>query len=166
MKLLIVDDEKLTREGIRDSLGLESLGISQVLLEDDGIHGLKTALEERPDIVLTDVRMPRMNGVQMAERILKELPGTSIIFMSAYSDKEYLKAAIKLKALGYVEKPLDRQDSWRRTWVFLSPIPPASAALSLTVSLPYPHCRRIRWTASGIILWSISHPWTYPRPMC
>ena len=104
MKLLIVDDEKLTREGIRDSLNLESLGISQVLLEDDGIHGLKTALEEEPDIVLTDVRMPRMNGVQMAERILKELPGTSIIFMSAYSDKEYLKAAIKLKALGYVEK--------------------------------------------------------------
>ena len=110
MKLLIVDDEKLTREGIRDSLGLESLGISQVLLEDDGIHGLKTALEERPDIVLTDVRMPRMNGVQMAERILKELPGTSIIFMSAYSDKEYLKAAIKLKALGYVEKPLDMEE--------------------------------------------------------
>ena len=52
MKLLIVDDEKLTREGIRDSLNLESLGISQVLLEDDGIHGLKTALEEKPDIVL------------------------------------------------------------------------------------------------------------------
>ena len=215
MKLLIVDDEKLTREGIRDSLGLESLGISQVLLEDDGIHGLKTALEERPDIVLTDVRMPRMNGVQMAERILKELPGTSIIFMSAYSDKEYLKAAIKLKALGYVEKPLDMEelasavkeavDSSRNEKisqaaarlqekeqlghlslllsqpeeeslikagqlaadrVFLSPIPPASAALSLTVSLPYPHCRRNRWTESGIILWSISHPWTYPRPMC
>ena len=72
MKLLIVDDEKLTREGIRDSLSLKSLGISRVLLEDDGIHGLKTALEEHPDIVLTDVRMPRMNGVQMAERILKE----------------------------------------------------------------------------------------------
>lgn len=215
MKLLIVDDEKLTREGIRDSLGLESLGISQVLLEDDGIHGLKTALEERPDIVLTDVRMPRMNGVQMAERILKELPGTSIIFMSAYSDKEYLKAAIKLKALGYVEKPLDMEelasavkeavDSSRNEKIsqaaarlqekeqlghlslllsqpeeeslikagqlaadlgLLSPIPPASAALSLTVSLPYPHCRRNRWTESGIILWSISHPWTYPRPMC
>ena len=110
MKLLIVDDEKLTREGIRDSLNLESLGISQVLLEDDGIHGLKTALEEEPDIVLTDVRMPRMNGVQMAERILKELPAATIIFMSAYSDKEYLKAAIKLKALGYVEKPLDMEE--------------------------------------------------------
>ena len=215
MKLLIVDDEKLTREGIRDSLGLESLGISQVLLEDDGIHGLKTALEERPDIVLTDVRMPRMNGVQMAERILKELPGTSIIFMSAYSDKEYLKAAIKLKALGYVEKPLDMEelasavkeavDSSRNEKIsqaaarlqekeqlghlslLLSQPEEESlikagrlaADLGLSVThttcfcciiidcvTPYPHCRRNRWTESGIILWSISHPWTYPRPMC
>ena len=110
MKLLIVDDEKLTREGIRARLDLESLGITQVLLEDDGIHGLESALKEHPDIVLTDVRMPRMNGVQMAEKILRELPGTAVIFMSAYSDKEYLKAAIKLKALGYVEKPLNMEE--------------------------------------------------------
>ena len=109
MKLLIVDDEKLTREGIRSSLDLEYLEITEVWLEDDGIHGLETALKEHPDIVLTDVRMPRMNGVQMAERILKDLPGTAVIFMSAYSDKEYLKAAIKLKALEYVEKPLDME---------------------------------------------------------
>lgn len=110
MKLLIVDDEKLTREGIRSSLDLENLGITQVLLADDGIHGLETALRERPDIVLTDVRMPRMNGVQMAERMIKDLPKIAVIFMSAYSDKEYLKAAIKLKALEYVEKPLDMEE--------------------------------------------------------
>lgn len=107
MKLLIADDEKLTREGIRSHLDLEGLGISQVFLADDGIHGLKLALDQRPDIVLTDVRMPRMNGVVMAERILEQLPDTVIVFMSAYSDKEYLKAAIKLKAVSYVEKPLD-----------------------------------------------------------
>lgn len=110
MKLLIVDDEKLTREGIRDNLDLEGLGITQVILEDDGIHGLKTALEQKADIVLTDVRMPRMNGVQMAEKLLEKQPGTVIIFMSAYSDKEYLKAAIKLKAVSYVEKPLDMEE--------------------------------------------------------
>ena len=51
MKLLIVDDEKLTREGILKSLPLEKLGIHQTFLADDGIHGLKTALEQRPDIV-------------------------------------------------------------------------------------------------------------------
>ena len=110
MKLLIADDEKLTREGIRDSLDLEALGISGVFLADDGVHGLETALEELPDIVLTDIRMPRMNGVQMAEQILAANPGTVIIFMSAYSDKEYLKAAIKLKAVSYVEKPLDMKE--------------------------------------------------------
>lgn len=107
MILLIADDEKRTREGIRSRLDLEKLGISQVLLADDGARGLELALSQHPHIVLTDVRMPRMNGVEMAEKILEARPGTVIIFMSAYSDKEYLKAAIKLKAVSYVEKPLD-----------------------------------------------------------
>lgn len=107
MKLLIADDEKLTREGIRDNLDLENLGITQVFLADDGIHGLETGRKEHPDIVLTDVRMPRMDGVQMAGQLLSIYPDTAVIFMSAYSDKEYLKAAIKLKAVSYVEKPLD-----------------------------------------------------------
>lgn len=106
MKLLIVDDEKLTREGIRDSILRLSLPFDSILLADDGVHGLEVARSERPDIVLTDVRMPRMTGVEMAEAILEENPDTAVIFMSAYSDKEYLKAAIKLKAVRYVEKPL------------------------------------------------------------
>lgn len=107
MKLLIVDDEKLTREGIRDSIVRLSLPFDSILLADDGVHGLNLALSELPDIVLTDVRMPRMTGVEMAEAILEQNPDTAIIFMSAYSDKEYLKAAIKLKAVRYVEKPLN-----------------------------------------------------------
>lgn len=53
MKLLIVDDEKLTREGILKSLPLEKLGIHQTFLADDGIHGLKIALKEKPDLILT-----------------------------------------------------------------------------------------------------------------
>ena len=52
------------------------------------------------------IRDSRMTGVEMAEAILKQCPDTAIVFMSAYSDKEYLKAAIKLKAVSYVEKPL------------------------------------------------------------
>lgn len=106
MKLLIVDDEKLTREGIRDSVAKLSLPFDAILLADDGMHGLEIAGTMRPDIVLTDIRMPRMTGVDMAEAILEQNPDTAIIFMSAYSDKEYLKAAIKLKAVRYVEKPI------------------------------------------------------------
>ena len=99
MKLLIVDDEQLTRKGIQESLDLKALSVDQVILADDGLHGLEEAKKNSPDLVLTDVRMPRMTGVEMAERILKEDPDVSIVFMSAYSDKEYLKAAIKLKAV-------------------------------------------------------------------
>lgn len=106
MKLLIADDEKLTREGIRGGLNTEALGISEVFLADDGVNALELARSVHPDIILTDVRMPRMTGVEMAEILLKERPQTVVIFMSAYSDKEYLKAAIKLKAVSYVEKPL------------------------------------------------------------
>lgn len=107
MKLLIVDDEKLTRDGLLNSIDWKQLGISAVAQADDGLNGYRLALSFQPDIVLSDVRMPRMTGIEMAERLQTHNPDISIIFMSGYSDKEYLKAAIKLKAVSYVEKPID-----------------------------------------------------------
>lgn len=110
MILLIVDDEKLTREGIKCQLSANSPEIREILLADDGQNGLETARRCKPDIILTDVRMPRMSGVEMAEQILKELPDTVFLFMSAYSDREYLKAAIRLKAAAYLDKPLNLEE--------------------------------------------------------
>ena len=107
MKLLIVDDEELTRTGLIDSIDWESLGIFQLFQAEDGISGLRIAKEVKPEIVLCDVRMPRMDGIELVERLEKLLPHSAFIFMSGYSDKEYLKAAIRLKAVNYVEKPLD-----------------------------------------------------------
>lgn len=107
MKLLIVDDEELTREGLIASLDWEMLGINEIFQAEDGIAGLHIARTQKPDIILCDVRMPRMDGIQMIERLEELLPDTAVIFMSGYSDKEYLKAAIKLKAVNYVEKPLN-----------------------------------------------------------
>lgn len=110
MKLLIVDDEKITRDGLMNSIDWKSLGIEAVAQADDGLHGYETALAFKPDILLSDVRMPRMNGIEMAEKLQALNPSLSIIFMSGYSDKEYLKAAIKLKAVSYVEKPIDLEE--------------------------------------------------------
>ena len=110
MKLLIADDEKLTREGIISSIDWKSLGISEIYQVDDGIHGLELAKDVHPDIVLSDVRMPRLDGIEMASRLRELFPNINIIFMSGYSDKEYLKAAIKLKAISYVEKPIDPEE--------------------------------------------------------
>lgn len=110
MKLLIADDEKLTREGICSLLDLKKYAITEVFLADDGVHALDKARIHHPDILLTDVRMPRMTGVEMASLYLEEAPDTAVIFMSAYSDREYLKAAIKLKAVNYIDKPVKKKD--------------------------------------------------------
>jgi two-component system response regulator YesN len=110
MKILIADDEKLTREGIISNLDWKKLGIDEVYEADDGINGIELCRAKKPDIILSDVRMPRMNGIEMAKEVQKILPLTSIIFMSGYSDKEYLKEAIKLKVISYVEKPIDSEE--------------------------------------------------------
>jgi len=110
MKLLIADDEKLTREGICSLMDLKQYGITEVILADDGVNALTEARKHRPDILLTDVRMPRMTGVEMASLYLEEAPDTAVIFMSAYSDREYLKAAIKLKAVSYIDKPAEKKE--------------------------------------------------------
>lgn len=107
MKLLIVDDEELTRTGVVSSIDWNSLGIQEIIQADDGIHGLEAARLHRPEIILCDVRMPRMDGIAMLEKLEETLPDCVPIFMSGYSDKEYLKAAIKLKAVNYIEKPID-----------------------------------------------------------
>lgn len=110
MKLLIVDDEELTRSGLVSSIAWTDLGITEVFQAADGLQGLAAAGEHRPEIILCDIRMPRMDGIQMAKELQQILPDTAIIFMSGYSDKEYLMAAIRLKAVRYVEKPLNPRE--------------------------------------------------------
>ncbi|MCR4891817.1 MAG: response regulator [Lachnospiraceae bacterium] len=107
MKLLIVDDEKLTREGLVSSIDWDSMGFDEVKTSHDGVHALDLCQTYRPDIILSDVRMPRMDGIRLAEEVLARWPDTVILFMSGYSDKEYLKAAIQLGAVNYVDKPID-----------------------------------------------------------
>lgn len=110
MKLLIVDDEELTRSGVIASLDWKSLGIEEILQAGDGLDGLEKARIHRPEIILCDVRMPHMDGITMLKQLESLLPDTAVIFMSGYSDKEYLKAAIKLKAVNYIEKPLNLEE--------------------------------------------------------
>ena len=110
MRLLIVDDEELTRSGLISSISWAELGIREVFQAADGLRGLEKAREVRPEIILCDVRMPQMDGIRMAREVHRILPDSAIIFMSGYSDKEYLKAAIRLRAVRYVEKPLNAEE--------------------------------------------------------
>lgn len=109
MKLLIVEDEKMAREGLVKSLDWPKVGISKVLSAENGEAGLFIAKRVMPDIVLTDIRMPRMDGITMAGRMRELLPDCRIIFLSAYSEIDYYKAAIDLKAVRYLDKPIEAE---------------------------------------------------------
>lgn len=107
LKLLIVDDERFTREGLYHEIDWKELDIEQVKLADNGVSALNLINPFVPDILLTDVKMPKMNGIDLAYKIKEINPNCSIIFMSGYSDKEFLMSAIQINALNYVEKPLN-----------------------------------------------------------
>lgn len=104
---LIVDDETMPRTILRGRLPWAELGVSQVFEASDGEEGLAQARLHEPHILISDVKMPRRNGLEMAAAVREFLPACQFIFLSGYSDKEYLKGAIRVKAASYVEKPID-----------------------------------------------------------
>jgi Response regulator containing CheY-like receiver domain and AraC-type DNA-binding domain len=106
MRLLIADDDDYTREGLSETIDFEKFGIQEVFLACDGAEALRLAALRKPDIVLTDIRMPKLNGIEFAEKLAETSPGCQLLFMSGYMDVEYLKSAIKLSAVEYIEKPL------------------------------------------------------------
>lgn len=110
LNLLIVDDESYTREGIFEMIDWTDLGISEVRQAFDGVNALEIMNDYKPNIILTDIKMPRMNGIDLAINVRELFSDCAIIFMSSYSDKIYLKSAIQLKAINYVEKPLDLEE--------------------------------------------------------
>ncbi|MDR3050481.1 MAG: response regulator [Oscillospiraceae bacterium] len=105
-KAAIVDDERATREGLLCHVPWRALGIEQVRAVADAPQMLSLCREMRPDIVISDIRMPGMDGIALCQTLRKSLPKCRIIFLSGYSDKAYLKAAIELSAVSYVEKPV------------------------------------------------------------
>ena len=110
LKILVVDDEKTTRDVLVKFLPWSAIGISEVMEAADGLGALRIASEFKPDIILSDIRMPKMNGIELAENLQRRLPECKFIFLSGYSDKEYLKSAIRLKAVNYVEKPINIEE--------------------------------------------------------
>lgn len=106
IKLLVVEDETATRKGLMKHIKWSDLGVDVVEEAVDGIEGLEVASLLHPDIVISDIRMPGMNGIEFTTNLREQFPECKIIYLSGYSDKEYLKAAIRLSAVSYVEKPI------------------------------------------------------------
>ncbi|QHW33971.1 response regulator [Paenibacillus rhizovicinus] len=110
IKLLVVDDESVTRKGLIKHIKWNELGVDAVEEAKNGIEGLEAARRMKPDIVVSDIRMPGMNGIEFTTCVRELFPSCKIIYLSGYSDKEYLKAAIRLNAVSYVEKPINIEE--------------------------------------------------------
>lgn len=113
MKLMIVDDEEYTREGIRDSFEWSELGIQEIMLARNGKEALTIAKWFFPDIILTDIKMPQKDGIEFTEEIVRLFPECRILFMSGYVEVEYFKSALKLDVIDYIEKPIDKDRLWK-----------------------------------------------------
>lgn len=105
-RILIVDDEAITRKGLSNHVHWDKLNIEEIHTASGAREALTYMENNHVDIVLSDVRMPGMNGIEMCGEIKKIAPDCQVIFLSGYSDKEYLKGAIALEAVSYVEKPI------------------------------------------------------------
>lgn len=106
IKIFLAEDEKIVREGIKNGIPWEKYGFEFAGEAPDGELAYPLILKSKPDILLTDIRMPFVDGLELAEMVKKELPELHIMFFSGYDDFEYAKRAIKIGAADYLLKPV------------------------------------------------------------
>lgn len=106
VKIFLAEDEKIVREGIKNGIPWEKYGFEFSGEAPDGELAYPLILKTKPDILLTDIRMPFMDGLELAEMVKKELPDLHIMFFSGYDDFEYAKRALKIGAADYLLKPV------------------------------------------------------------
>lgn len=105
IKLLIVDDEKIIRETIASLIDWKKLGISLIGCAENGIDALSIILDESPDIVMTDIRMPGLSGLDLIRQIRELNNTTKFIILSGYEEFEYAKEAMRHGIRHYLLKP-------------------------------------------------------------
>lgn len=109
-KVLIIDDEEPLREAISILGDWKGLQVSEVLEATNGKAGLEMMELHRPDLVVVDMKMPEMNGVEFLKVVEKEYPELLTIVISGYNDFEFTRQAIHSKVVDYLLKPINRQD--------------------------------------------------------
>ncbi len=109
-KLIVVDDETVIRRGLVHGNPWESWGFTIVGQAEDGLDAIQKIEEQQPDVVLTDIRMPKYDGIQLMEYLNAYFPEIKIIILSGYSDFEYMNKSIKNNVFDYLLKPTQEED--------------------------------------------------------
>lgn len=107
-KIVLAEDEPITRMDISEML--EAHGYDVVGKASDGLQAVDLCRKYRPDLILMDIKMPKLDGIQAAQLIAKEELADSIVMLTAYSGKEFIDKVKEIGAIGYIVKPIDEKN--------------------------------------------------------
>lgn len=110
LKVFLVEDESVIREGLRDNIPWQQYGFRFVGEAGDGEMALPLIRKERPDVIITDIKMPFMDGLSLTHIVKQEFPETKVIIISGYDDFEYARQAISEGVEQYLLKPITRNN--------------------------------------------------------
>lgn len=108
--ILIVEDEAIVRKGITRLIDFERMGISVVKEAENGRQAWELFQSWQPDILLTDINMPQMDGLSLAKRVKEMYPQVHIVFLTGYDYVDYLLSALRLGADDYLLKPITKKE--------------------------------------------------------
>jgi len=106
-RVLLADDEEEIREGIRRKIDWERLGFKLAGSAANGMDALELAEQLRPDVVLTDIKMPYMDGLELCRRLRQLLPASKMVVFSGFDDFEYARQAVGMNVYEYILKPIN-----------------------------------------------------------
>lgn len=109
-KVLLVDDEEEVRNAIEQRINWEELGFEVIGKAQNGVKAMEIAEKLQPDVVITDIKMPYMNGLELARNLKEENPGVRILILTGFDEFEYAKEAVHLEIEEYILKPVNANE--------------------------------------------------------
>ena len=105
--ILLVDDEEEVIQAIMKKIDWNSLGFSVIGYACNGVKAFEMVEEFQPDVIMTDIKMPYMDGLELSNRVKAEFPAAKILFFTGFDEFEYAKEAVHLEAEEYILKPIN-----------------------------------------------------------
>lgn len=113
LRLIIAEDEDIIRMGLVQTVDWQSMGVEIAGAAADGSEALRLVQELQPEVLLTDIRMPRLSGLELAEKVLELGLPTRVVFLTSYAEFAYAREALRLQAVDYLLKPIEEKELQR-----------------------------------------------------
>jgi DNA-binding NarL/FixJ family response regulator len=111
-RVLIVDDHKMFRDGLKALINRQA-DMEVIGKAENGQQAIEVARELQPDVILMDVKMPVMDGIEATRQILSEMPGIKILALSMYTDNGFIRGMLHIGAQGYIAKDSDPEELYK-----------------------------------------------------